>query len=306
MDHDSISILKPLTPEQRLAALEKAREITVRKMGTQPKREQFQNRSFGRYPGWIVGIIAVLVIIVLVSAFILSAMRLYDIGRSEFYSTIAHDASAMWAGIFVLLMSESSAVLFTVALSVIGDTKLQKGIFIGIALLSTLIALSGNFYVALYERDVTVFSVLEALAPPVITIATSYALKELMLKFVEKRHEEKTSFEEALEKWRKSTADPDKHPDFIHAYADTLKAAIYDANKDGRVKHQWADGTKERVVDILQRFTKSDWLLAVQSEMNADKWFGLEQKPVQAQAQEVARPTGFLPQAQPLPVSEHQ
>lgn len=296
------SLLRPLTPEQRMDARDKAREITKRRMGTKPKREDFKDREIGKYPEWMINTVIGLSLTALLSAFILSAMRLYHIGNLEFFKTIADRNSAVAAGFFIVLLSETCAVLFTLALSVLGKSRTTRAILITFIFASTALALSGNYYVALWGHKLTLFSVLEAMLPPTFVIGIAFIIKEVFLQKIERLQREEALYQTALMQWEVLTADPDSHPEATYDYSDALKAAIYEANKLRKVT--WVDGEKERVADIMLRFTDADWVIAVQSEMDNERWFKVTPEPTveptSALAQEAVRTPGFLPMPSPV------
>ena len=122
--------IQPLTQQQRLDARKKAIKVIEALAGEKPERSQFKNTTFSKYPHWITGIVVVLSLVVLLTAFLLSAMRLYYIGYETFYETLEHDLMSSVAGFAIVSLSEAAAVLFTIALSVIGQTRTQKRIHV--------------------------------------------------------------------------------------------------------------------------------------------------------------------------------
>jgi hypothetical protein len=70
--------IQPLTQQQRLEARQKAIKVIEALAGEKPKREHFKNSTISKYPHWITGIVVVLSLVVLFTAFLLSAMRLRD------------------------------------------------------------------------------------------------------------------------------------------------------------------------------------------------------------------------------------
>jgi hypothetical protein len=165
------------------------------------------------------------------------------------------------AGWAIVFMSEATAVLFTIALSVIGQSRTQKIILMASIIGSAALALSGNYYVALHDHSVTVFSVFEAMFPPLFTLATAYVLKELMLERIQARHADQQAYEIAMIEWQAATADPEQHPQFDQAYANELRDAIIRKNRS------------EAAQDAMRGFTSVDWTALVQREMQTEDWF---------------------------------
>jgi hypothetical protein len=254
--------IQPLTQQQRLEARKKAQKVIQALEGEKPKLEHFRKSTSGKYPQWITGVVVVLSLVVLLTAFLLSAMRLYHIGYRTFYETLEHDLSSTIAGFAIVVLSEAAAVLFTIALSVIGQTKTQRRILSASIAGTAALALSGNYYVALFEHKLTVFSVLESMLPPLLTLSTAYVLKELILNMIEQRHADQSTFERALMEWEHSTADPESHPKFLQAYPNELRDALLKSNRK-----------RKAVKEAMAELTNPQWKVLVTRELQADEWF---------------------------------
>jgi hypothetical protein len=254
--------IQPLTQQQRLEARQKAIRVIEALAGEKPKREHFKNTSISQYPQWITGIVVVLSLVVLFTSFLLSAMRLYHIGYATFYKTLANDLSSTIAGYAIVLLSEAAAVLFTIALSVIGQSKTQKRILSASIAGTAALALSGNYYVALHSNDLTVFSVLEAMLPPLLTLSTAYVLKELLLNIIEQRHADQNAFALALLEWEQSIANPEEHPKFLQAYANELRDALVKSNR-----------RRKATREAMEQLANTDWKTLVKRELQTEDWF---------------------------------
>lgn len=68
-----IEQIQPLTQQQRLEARKRAIKVVQAFAGEKPKREHFKNTTISKYPHWITGIVVALSLIVLLTAFLLSA-----------------------------------------------------------------------------------------------------------------------------------------------------------------------------------------------------------------------------------------
>src|SRR5574341_1126036 len=102
-----IDQIQPLTQQQRIEARQKAVKAIEMLAGSKPQRSQFKNTTVIRYLDWITGIVVILSLVVLLTAFVLSAMRLYHIGYRTFYETLPDSLSSMIAGYAVVLLSEA-------------------------------------------------------------------------------------------------------------------------------------------------------------------------------------------------------
>lgn len=286
--------VQPLTQGQRIEAREKARTATINSVGNAPKRKDFNTNDYGKFPREVRYSIMFLITLILAAAFILSAMRLYHVGNTEFLKTIADHNSAIAAGVFIILLAEASTIMFTIAINVIGDTWLSKGIMFGLAVLATMIALSGNYYVALYHQEANFFSWLEALSPPIITIGTSFVLERFVFGMIEQRHKDQIEYEKALKVYIEKTGTPETHDFFPQAYANALFDMLISVNKDGRRKH---DGKYFR--DVLAQLSSTNKVALVQREIEADSWYRVakeERQEEKPKAHEVAsHSVGFLP-----------
>jgi len=257
-----IEQIQPLTQQQRLDARKKAIKVVEVFAGEKPKHANFKNTTISKYPHWITGIVVALSFIVLLTAFLLSAMRLYHIGYLTFYETLENELSSKIAGIAIVLLSEAAAVLFTIALSVIGQSQTQKRV-LSLSMAGTAaLALSGNYYVALAETQLTVFTVLEAMLPPLLTLSTAYVLKELLLTIIEQRHNDQNAYELSLIDWEQAIANPEDHPKYLQAYANELRDSLIKANR-----------RKKATKEILPELSKSDWRALVKRELQNEDWY---------------------------------
>jgi hypothetical protein len=254
--------IQPLTQQQRLEARQKAIKVIEALAGEKPKREHFKNSTISKYPHWITGIVVVLSLVVLFTAFLLSAMRLYHIGYQTFYKSVQDNLSSTVAGFAIVLLSEAAAVLFTIALSLIGQSKAQSRILALSIAGTAALALSGNYYVALDGNDLTVFSVLEAMLPPLLTLSTAYVLKELLLNIIEQRHTDQNAYEFVLMEWERSTVNPEQHPQFVQAYANELRDALIKSNRRRKVARE-----------MMEQLASVEWKTLVKRELQTEEWF---------------------------------
>jgi hypothetical protein len=121
------------------------------------------------------------------------------------------------------------------------------------------LTLVGNVQVALPGHETGPFAWLEALAPPIIVLATAYVIKEQILEIVEVRHANERTFQVALTDWQATTATPEEYPAWLQFYANALQDALRKANV--------------RLKETLNQMTFEDWRLAVGFEMRGDIWY---------------------------------
>lgn len=251
---------KPLNQQQRLDARRRAIAAVETLAGAAPNREKFKHSSQSEYPGWLRWFIVVLALVVLACAFALSSMRLYEIGRTTFSASIDRPAAATVAGLAIVLLSEAASVLFTIAYSVLGRSAAQRRILALSVAATAALALSGNYYVALHQHEVTVFAVLEAMLPPLLTLSTAYVLKALMLDEIAARHADELAYQRAWDAWKVATSNPEDHPRYTQMYANELWDGLVKTNR------------REAVRDWLQALDGGQRSQLVQREMKADNW----------------------------------
>jgi hypothetical protein len=149
--------------------------------------------------------------------------------------------------------------VFSLALATLGTSQSTRRLLIASMAIATIISLVGKVQVALPGHETSPFAWLEALAPPIIVLATAYVIKEQILEAVEVRHANEQAFQAALADWRVVTAIPEDHPTWTQFYANALQDALRKSNA--------------RRKDTLSQMTIEDWRLAVGREMRADMWY---------------------------------
>jgi len=270
--------LKRLSQYDRIAARERALDAVKAFAGAAPSRANYRHSSQSEYPAWLRLLIVGLAVVVLVCAFALSAMRLYHVGSATFEASIPSPTAATVAGVAIVLLSEAAAVLFTIAYSVLGKSISQRRILALSVAGTAALALSGNYYVALHNHALTVFGVLEAMLPPLLTLSTAYVLKALMLDEIAARHQDELAYQAALAEWKAATAHPEDHPRYIQMYANEIYDALMKANSRRSTAVEWLHGLDSGQKSAL-----------VRAEINADNW--LDDAPLDDTAPALAIPT---------------
>ena len=254
-----IENLRPLTQEQRQGARKKAQEAVVRAIGPKPVREHFNQSTISKYPPSVTRLIFFLCLVLLLAAFTPSAIRLYVINSQTFGQAISNDVAMTAVGFATVLSAEIGQIVFSLALATLGTSQSARRLLIASMAIATIISLVGNVQVALPGHETSPFAWLEALAPPIIVLATAYVIKEQILETVEVRHANERAFQVALEEWQTATAMPEEYPTWMQFYANALQDALRKANA--------------RRKETLSQMTVEDWRLAVGREMRADMWY---------------------------------
>lgn len=290
MDTTFLERVIGLSQQQYLAAEKAAAEIIVAMLGKRPERKNYRRRAWGKYPIQVVLIVIALIVILVITTFIISAIRLYDIGSKTFQEGINHAASAQWAGGSMILMAETAAILFILARSVIDSPEIRprfpgerwliwristfdpmQAIMLALALLATAIALAGNYYVAIDQRQSNLFAWLEALVPPVFTLGASYILERLFLEMIKNYHADQLEYEHDTKAYDTLAVNPKSHPDYRRVLARAIWDQILLANSDKRRKHEG-----ESFYGMLVGLNQESKAFLVRREYAAHEWGALD------------------------------
>ncbi len=250
------------------------------------------------YPSWMVAMVVILCIVVLVAAGTLSLFRLYSAGYNVFCDSmiVFNDNQPRWqchlAGASAVVMAEIGQTVALLAIAVLGQTSLEKRqkatlfanrIFWGIAFLTTMVAYVGNLHVAKPWNHMSeffgAFAWILDLVPPTIVIGVMYALKELMLYYIQRRFTYLAALGEAKEKRYQRInedravrqawlASPENHPQWLRMYSLALRDALIRANdrQRGERKSRDLDGR----IDLLKSLNNEEWKYLIKREMLAD------------------------------------
>ena len=273
----NLPVFRPLYEPERQVAREAAQEFIRNLSGRRPQRHDFDGYTVSRYPAYVQFLITLLCTVVLIAAFVPSAIRIYDIGSKTFAQAIGDPVSPGAVGIAIIILSEAGQVVSTLALAVLGSSKYARILLLLAAGAFTLIALSGNVEVADPWAHKGLFIWLEALAPPCLVLSMAYVLKEQALHGIQRRHADNLAYLQALAEWKDKTQDPEAHPEWKNAYANALRDEI-------RKVAQRSLHTKE----IVQGWGLDEWRARVASEMRAHEWF--IEPPVEAPVTTVSLP----------------
>lgn len=279
-----LSQIKPLNQEERQNAHASAQQAVMRAVGERPVREQFDMHTASRYPPTVMKLINGLCIVLLLAAFTPSAIRLFVIGSETFGAAVPDNLAMVAVGIATVLTAEIGQVVFSLALATMGTTTSARRLLYASMGIATAIALVGNVQVALPGHMDSPFAWLEAIAPPLLVLSTAYVLKEQLLDAIETRHANERVYQEAVNLWQSTTADPESHPHWMQLYANALRDAIRKANN--------------RRKDALAELTTADWRALIYRELQADNWYAqpvIEETPTVA-VQEVV-------EAEPRPLA---
>jgi len=282
-----LRVVRPLTDERRIEARERAKALVIRAAGVMPDRKDFDQHTTSKYPEWMNQTINVLCLIVLVAAFLPSAMRLFYIGSTTFVATLRDAHAAMLAGYSIVIMAEISMVLFSIASVIVephksesvpatgrgaalvniirGIDKVQLLLIVS-QFVATAIALVGNAQVSLaHGHEENPFAVIEAFSPSIVVFTTSYILKAQMLSSIERRHANTRAYGLALAAWKAATSRPEDDARFRPALHNALRDFLREDNSKG------TGATARR--DYIAGLVLDDWRQLVKRELLADEWY---------------------------------
>lgn len=261
----------PLTETQREAALNAARLKVAGALvlPDEPRPDAYSAQTHALYPPAVSNAITGLSVLMLVAAFVPSAMRLHKVGFDAFSAIFAgQTASIYWAALCVVLMAEIGETIF-----ILGATTAKRwnraGMIFG-ALVCAVIALSGNALAVGEHAFDNVFAFLETFAPPVIVLLVSNILKTQILDAIKARHNARMKYESDLAEWKSQTANAkaahvaalanaEQHFSFERLRSFALRAALERANA--------------RMTTVLSALDDDDWRALVARELRSDQWY---------------------------------
>lgn len=259
---EALQIVRPLTEDERQGAREQAQEAVRRRIGRKPQRADFIRHVIGRYPRWMVVLVAGLMLVVLWAAANVSVFRVFSAGRDHFIATLpGQEWQAAVVGASIFAMAEFMVIVSTIAASVLFAGRARWIMSIPIAL-GIAVALVGNWYIA---QPGDFWSWLETIVPPVAVLFMAIILERLLLQVVEQRHANETAYQEALAEWQHKTAEPEKHVSWRATWANVLWDALRTSNARGR-------GAAERR-EYMASMNDTQRSAVVWREMQADNWF---------------------------------
>lgn len=292
--------LRPLFDMERRSAYEAAKQIVAG-----PAVEEINYQEVkppppdpAEYPWWMVGLVVLLCIVVLAAAFLPSAFRLYSAGYNVFCDAMGefNNNQPRWqchvTGGSTVVMAEIGQAVALLSIAVLGTTSLEKRqkatllanrIFWTIALLTTVVAYVGNLHVAKpwnhSNEFYGAFAWILDVIPPTIVIGVMYALKELMLYYIQRRFVYLAALGDAKEKRVQRIAEdravrsawlnsPENHPQWLRMYSIALRDAIVRAND--RQRGERKSRSVDDRIDLMKSMSSDEWKYLIKREMLAD------------------------------------
>src|SRR4030042_1649756 len=107
----------------------------------------------------------------------------------------------------------------------LGTSRSARRLLMVSMMIATIISLVGNVQLALPGHENSPFAWLEAIAPPIIVLATAYVIKEQILEAIEVRHANERAYQAALDDWKIATSTPENYPVWSQFHANALQDA---------------------------------------------------------------------------------
>jgi hypothetical protein len=262
-----------LRDDQRDAAYERARQ---RIAGRKPTQTEFMQQRIDKYPRSFVIAIVFLSGLMLIAAYLPSAMRIHSVALENYGQVITQEMSKYVAALCIVLMSETGQIVFSLASATSEQRKRRIGFAFG-ALVCTAIALSGNAVASGAHATQNAFAFLETFAPPVLTLITAEVLKSQALNAIADRHRAHTQYEIALDAWQRSITDAENDAAWKRTLANVLKDALRDANKRSHA--------------VLRELTQDDWYALTMRERHALEWVDAAEQRLEQARQRLATQT---------------
>lgn len=254
---EALQKMRQLNDNERRKAKIGATEVVA---GPVPEPSNYEHMIISKYPESIQLLIVALAVILLIAAFLTSAIRIYDVGHEVAYKSLPHEASAITIAVSMVLLAETGMIIFSLAFAVLPSGKISRFFLFCGAATATAIALVGNITAAhppSLSDPLFAVSWLEATAPPLLVLGTAYVLKEQMLERIRLRSERTAKYNNAIAERDRTLRNPESASDWGLRYAEALKDAIYRANS-------------RSAKAVRNTLSTENWIALVKRELDKD------------------------------------
>lgn len=284
---DAFYKVNALTQEQRDAAYAAARKRIAGiepVPGDEPKRSVYNRHSVSRFPAWVMILVTVLCLVMLVVAFLPSAMRLHAVALATNAVVLLHATSVYAAAIATVMMAEIGQVIFSLAAAT-NDASWQRRTLLGGALVCTLIALSGNAVAMGTHALDNLFAFLETFAPPVLVLITAQILKTQMLHATESKHAADLKYHDDHATWERNHAAAKS--EWLTRYTNATSAREWDATLANALRDALRAANRQSKA-VLRELTPTDWRALILRERSAEEWWQQAEREAAAEAERIA------------------
>lgn len=253
-----VARVQMLTQDQREAAYQAAR---TRIAGPQPTLDA-SAAGWSKYPRRVLVTINAVGGVMLLAAFVPSAIRLYLAGASATAAYLSDDVVQVVIGVMSVLLAEAGQIGLTLWASTVPGRWLRAALYAG-ALLCTLFAYVGNYSVVMSEAgQPSVLLLFEIFLPPTLVLIAANVLKAQVLDQVEARHAIAVRHAQALAVWRTAFDGADSDSAWDRTLANCLRDALREANRSSRA--------------LLRELDREDWIALIVRERTAEEWWDVQ------------------------------
>lgn len=288
----ALEAVKPLLQEQRDRAYDDARRRIIGEKPIkeeEPKLELFEKNGL-KFPPELMKWMHRLFYVILVPAFIPSAIRIFLAVFALTVMTIPSIEIAVLIGAMSVLLAESGQVAFTLWAS-LSQNRLERFPLYLAALACTLFALVAN--ATIVKPSIDHFDLLiwiDAFLPPVLVLIAANVRKAEILNasseryaahqaYTEAHQNWKTGYKNAVRNWEIALKEAEKSPAWERTLANSLRDSLRRANRDK---------------NALRDLNALDWVALVMRERKAEEWWDQAHRQIEVSERK--------PQTLPAPV----
>ena len=267
----TIEFINALTRSERANAYDQAKRSIV---GSPPDREAFLRSTFTRFPPETQKHINFITNIVLLGAFVPSALRIFIAGSTSVYALTtpteqwqiaAFAAYALVVGLGSVMIAEAGQIAFTLASSASDNVGHQRSLTIAswlctaFALVANVSIVKPHTHTATQDVPAYVFAWAETLLPPILALIAANVRKSQVVNAIADRYAAEQSYLAANVGWENAYNNADVDRSFGRALANALRDQIVNANRQSKAR--------------LRSLATQDWLALVDRERNAEEWY---------------------------------
>lgn len=275
---EQIKHLATLTEEKRIEAQERARQNMIARHGGAPRLEDFEQHNHSRFGATVERITFRFMVVMLLSAFIVSSLHVYFVGKVAFRQGINNEWQSVIVGMALVMLAESAVLVLSLAPAMWSMPLGMKILMYSGAICATLIAAIGNITVSI-DYDPTPFNWLAAwlksfstspnkwmiaTMPPTLTLIVGQALKYRILAGSEQRQQAINRYEVERAEFQRWLAGIENDPAWRKAWA----ISIWDTWRYGKRKDVLAGITNHQRGLIILREMMADDLLLLEFQSN--------------------------------------
>jgi hypothetical protein len=234
-----INSIVPLTTQRWENARAQA-ERTIRERLQEPTRRQFRAGD-SEYPPALIVAVIVLMIVVAVAAFYLSALKevtVTDITLTTLVNNFQKltDRNVVIGTLAVLALSEAGSLLFGFASRVISKQARVRMLLRAFQALCVLVAVIANVSITMAHPApaVAVFDWLITVGAPLLVIGIGLILEELSADWLAANVVSVLAFNSAVKQYQTESAQPDRHSDFYAVWGQAILDQLIQQSKHNR------------------------------------------------------------------------